>query len=115
MPSRIQKLPKGRKRIHSLLSISKHYTLERVANINFKYVETQGVLNKDHLPYLRFAVWENQVSNPQLPSTSAGFSPRRVLGAPSDLEMQLETFFYSTESPGVSLRASKIKCINFLN
>lgn len=44
-----RKLSKGRKKeIHSLLSIPKHYTLGRVVNVSFKYLETQGMLNIDH-------------------------------------------------------------------
>lgn len=43
-----RKLSKGRKKeIHSLLSIPKHYTLGRVVNVSFKYLETQGMLNTD--------------------------------------------------------------------
>lgn len=38
-----RKLSKGRKNeIHLLLNISKHYTLGREVNINFKYLETSG-------------------------------------------------------------------------
>lgn len=48
MPNGIQKQPKGRKKIHSLLSISKHHTLGRVMNTNFKYLKTQDVLNTHH-------------------------------------------------------------------
>lgn len=33
---------RGEKKIHSLLNIPKHYTLGRVVNINFKYLETSG-------------------------------------------------------------------------
>lgn len=50
---------RGEKETHSLLSIPKHYTLGKVVNINFKYLETQNVLNTDHHPHLHFTVWEN--------------------------------------------------------
>lgn len=54
-----RKLSKGRKKdIHSLLSIPKHYTLGRVVNVGFKYLETQGMLNTD-----RSWQWSTKTSN----------------------------------------------------
>lgn len=55
-----RKLSKGRKKeIHSSLSISKHYTLERLVNINFEYLETLGCVEYRSPSTLRFTVWEN--------------------------------------------------------
>lgn len=52
MEFRILPKGKGKKEIHSLLSIPKHHTLGRVVNSNFKYLETQGLLNTDQPPSL---------------------------------------------------------------
>lgn len=51
----------GEKEIHSLLSIPKHCILGIVVDINFKYLETQSVLNTEHSSplTLHFTVWEN--------------------------------------------------------
>lgn len=59
-----RRLPKGRKKeIHSLLSIPKHDSLGRLVNINFKYLETQGMLNTNHPPPLHSQLGKTESAN----------------------------------------------------
>lgn len=76
----------GEKEIHSLLSIPKHYTLGIVVDINFKYLETQSMLNTDGSPpptsVLQFGKTESAILNcPQLLQylTPEGYSERNLI------------------------------------